>query len=225
MSMIGALRVWARTHTERSRYSPVGIAFHWIMAFLVLFQLAWGFYTSWLPAGGDKLAAYEVHSAAGLPILLLAVGRVGWRFLIPGPINDADRQGWQTRAAYAIHYVFYAAFFALPLSGWAMWSAVGEPGALHLAWLVPWPQLPFDQLPLTVRWRIMDMAEDIHLVFVIILLAAIPLHVVAALKHHFWNRHDVLRGMLPEIPDAEDPREGSPHRPREPRIPDASTSG
>src|SRR3546814_5042421 len=61
--MIKELRAWARVHTERDRYSPVGIAFHWIMALLILFQLGWGWYMSRLPVGGDKLHAYEVHSA------------------------------------------------------------------------------------------------------------------------------------------------------------------
>jgi cytochrome b561 len=223
--MIAALRAWARSHTERSRYSPVGIAFHWIMAFLVILQLGWGYYMSWLPAGGEKLHAYEVHSAIGLPILLLALARFAWRLMIPGPENDADTQGWQTQIAYAMHYVFYIAFFGLPLSGWAMWSSVAEPGPLYLAGVVPWPQLPFDQLPLTLRWQIMDVAEDVHHVLVLTLLAVIPLHVGAALKHHFWDRHDVLRGMLPEIPDAEDPRGGGQHKPREPKIPDRKVAG
>ena len=219
--MIAQLRAWARTHSERGRYTPVGIAFHWVMAFLVMFQLGWGYYASWVPAGGDKLHAYQVHSAAGLPILLLAIARFGWRLMIPGPVNDADRQGWQTQAAYAIHYLFYIAFFGLPLSGWVMWSSIAEPGPLYLGGILPWPALPFDQLPLTTRWRIMDVAEDVHLVLVVMLLLVIPLHVGAALKHHFWDRHDVLRGMLPEIPDAEDPREASSHRPREPHSPQA----
>ena len=51
MSVVGAVQRWARGHTEQSRYSPVGIAFHWIMAFLILFQLGWGFYASWVPVG------------------------------------------------------------------------------------------------------------------------------------------------------------------------------
>ncbi|GLI98983.1 cytochrome b [Sphingobium sp. BS19] len=223
--MIRALREWARRHTERSRYSPVGVAFHWIMAFLVLFQLGWGYYTSWIPAGGDKLYAYQVHSAVGLPILLLALARFAWRLLIPGPMNDADTQGWQSQFAYAIHYVFYIAFFGLPLTGWAMWSATAEPGPLYLAGVVPWPQLPFDQLSLEQSWRIMQAAETIHFWLVITLLIVIPLHVGAALKHHFWDRHDVLRGMLPEIPDAEDPRAAPQHRPREPRIPNEKAAG
>lgn len=219
--MIRQLRAWARTHSERNRYTPVGIAFHWIMAFLVLFQLGWGFYTSWLPAGGDKLHAYEVHSAVGLPILLLALARFAWRLMIPAPTNDGDGLGWQSTIAYVIHYLFYIAFFGLPLSGWAMWSAIAEPGPLHLAGVLPWPQLPFDQLPLTLRWQIMDIAEDVHLVLVVMLLVIVPLHVAAALKHHFWDRHDVLRGMLPEIPDAEDPRGVDSHKPRSPQLPSA----
>ena len=223
--MIGDLRRWARTHTETGRYSPVGIAFHWVMAALVMFQLGWGYYTSWLPAGGAKLYAYQIHSAVGLPILLLAIGRFFWRLMIPGPENDADRQGWQTQVAYAMHYVFYIAFFGLPLSGWAMWSSIAEPGPLYLGGLVPWPQLPFHQLPLTLRWQILDWAEDIHHILVITLMVVIPLHVGAALKHHFWDRHDVLRGMLPEIPDAESAQASQTHTPREPRIPPERAPG
>src|SRR3546814_11594302 len=111
--MLKQIRACARSHTERDRYSPVGIAFHWVMAFLVLFQLGWGWYASRMPVGGDKLHAYEVHSAAGLPVLLLAIGRVAWRLLLPRPVNDADPQGPHTDAANPPHYLFYACFFGL----------------------------------------------------------------------------------------------------------------
>ena len=179
--MIEALRAWARRHTEQDRYSPVGIAFHWVMAFLVLFQLGWGWWTGFLHPGGDKLLAYQVHSAAGLPILLLALGRLGWRLLIPGPVNDADKGGWQTQAAYVTHYLFYLCFFALPLSGWAMWSSVAEPGPLYLAGVMPWPRLPFEELPLAMRWAILDLAEDVHHALVVLLMVLVPVHVGAAL--------------------------------------------
>src|SRR3546814_2926422 len=105
-----------------------------------------------MPVGGDKLYAYQVHSAAGLPVLLLAIGRVAWRLIIPGPVNDADRQGLQTNAAYAIHYLFYACFFGLPISGWVMWSSIAAPGPLYLAGVLPWPRLPLEELPVWSRW-------------------------------------------------------------------------
>jgi cytochrome b561 len=223
--MIEKLRIWARKHTEQDRYSPVGIVFHWVMAALVLFQLGWGFYTDWLFPGGDKIRAYQVHSAAGLPILVLALFRGAWRIVIPGPINMADRLGWQTIIAYRTHFLFYLSFFALPLSGWVMWSSIAEPGPLYLAGVLPWPQLPLGSLDVMTRFAILDVAEDVHHAFVILLLVLIPAHAGAALKHHFWDRHDVLRGMLPEIPDWEDPRAAQRHKPRPPRSPERTEAG
>lgn len=216
--MIEALQRWARTHTEEGRYSPVGVAFHWTMAFLVLFQLGWGLWIGFMPAGGDKLSAYLLHAAAGLPILLLALARAGWRLVIPGPVNDADTLGLQTRIAHGLHYLFYFCFIAMPITGWIMWSAIVAPGPLSLAGVVPWPRLPLDELPLATRWQIMDAARNMHHWLAWLLAVIVPLHVIAALKHHFWDHHDVLRGMLPDIPDAVDPREGKQHRPRQPRV-------
>ena len=223
--MLESLRTWARKHTEKSRYSPVGIAFHWIMAALVLFQIGWGYWTDVIMPGGDKVFAYQVHSAAGLPILLLAVLRGVWRVLIPGPVNDADRLGFQSLLAHATHILFYICFFGLPLSGWVMWSSIASPGALRLGGVLPWPQVPLESLPEQARFVILQSAEEVHRYLIILLLVLIPAHAGAALKHHFWDRHDVLRGMLPEIPDWEDPRAEKRRKPREPRFPQESKAG
>src|SRR3546814_10116913 len=77
-----------------------------------------------------------------------------------------------------------------------------------------WPQLPFFDLPPTLQWAIMDWSEDVHHVLVLTLAVLIPLHIAAALKHHFWDRHDVLRGILPEIPDEKIRPEAKKHRQR-----------
>lgn len=223
--MIERLRRWARSHTEEGRYSPVGIAFHWVMAALVLFQIGWGYWTDAMMPGGDKVFAYQVHSAAGLPILILALLRGVWRLLIPGPQNDADRPGVQSSIAHVTHILFYICFFGLPLSGWIMWSSIAAPGPLSLGGVVPWPQVPLEGLDEPVRFTILQSAEQMHSYLIILLLVLIPAHVAAALKHHFWDRHDVLRGMLPEVPDLEDPRGGRQHRPREPRFQRESEAG
>lgn len=207
--MIKRLRDWGNSYSARGRYSPLGIAFHWVMALLILFQLGWGFWTDWLMPGGDKVRAYQIHSAAGLPILLLAMGRMAWRTLVKDPYNDADRQGWQTTISHITANLFYVTFFTLPLSGWLMWSSVAAPGPLYLGGLVPWPQLPLDNLDVLTRYWILDIAEDVHIGSVILLCVLVPAHVGAALKHHFWDRHDVLRGMLPEIPDEQ---AATPHK-------------
>lgn len=201
--MIRAIRDWAARHTAERRYSPVGQVFHWVMAALVTFQLGWGWHMGRLPAGGDKLRAYQLHAEIGLLMLALALLRLLWRIVVPGPINDADRLGWQTRAAQLTHILFYLCFFGLPLSGWAMWSALGSGLKLEMAGLIPWPQMPFETVPVAAQWWVLGWAEQTHGLLVLLLVVMIPLHVGAALKHHFWDRHDVLRGMLPELPEDE----------------------
>jgi cytochrome b561 len=212
--VILGLRHWARSYTGEGRYTPVGIGFHWTMAALVLFQLGWGWYAGFLPAGGEKLLAYRLHSDVGLLIFLLAFGRFAWRAVIPGPINDADAPGVQGWLAHATHIVFYLCFFGLPLSGWAMWSALGASEPLAVAGILPWPSMPFAELSPALQWWILDVAEDVHHVLVLTLTLLVPLHVAAALKHHFWDRHDVLSAMLPEVPDAETPRAAPTHEPK-----------
>ena len=223
--MTDRVRAWGNRYTARGRYSPVGILFHWVMAALILFQIGWGFWTDWMMPGGDKVFAYQVHSAAGLPVLLLAVARILWRILITDPYNDADRQGVQTRIAHVTAMLFYVTFFTLPLSGWVMWSSVASPGPLYLAGIVPWPQVPLGGLEPLTRYRILDLAEDVHIASVIALLLLIPAHAGAALKHHFWDRHDVLRGMLPEIPDWEGRPARSPNSLPAPSLQKGSEAG
>ena len=221
--MIDGLRRWARRYTDAGRYSPVGVAFHWVMAALVVFQLGWGTWASWQFAGGDKVRALQVHGAVGLVILVLALLRVVWRGLVPGPQNAADTLGWQTTLARAVQLVFYVCFFGLPLSGWAMWSAEAPPAPLALGGVLPWPRLPLDGLSLEARWQVLDVATSVHGILVIALLLLVPLHTAAALKHHFWNRDEVLQGMLPEVPDA--PAPAPPPTAPAPRPPQGSAAG
>lgn len=206
--MIEAIRQWAARHTAERRYSPVGVAFHWTMAALITFQLYWGWHMGRVPVGAEKLEGYRLHSELGLLMLVLAAMRLLWRMIVPGPVNDADKLGWQTRLAYLTHGLFYICFFGLPLSGWAMWSALGNGPDLSLAG-VPWPQMPFHDVPIAIQWAVLDWAEGIHALLVICLLVMVPTHAGAAIKHHFWDKHDVLIGMLPEL-KADEPAEGEP---------------
>ena len=189
---------WAAGHTDEGRYSPVAIAFHWTMAALVFVQLGLGWWMGRAPVGQGKVDAYSLHFAIGVVMLLLAVGRLGWRTLAPGPINDADKPGWQTTAAHLTHFVFYACLLGLPLSGWLMVSATAREQTLTLLGL-PWPLLPLETLSPQSLWLIEALAEWTHWGLVMSLLMLVPIHVVAALEHHFIARDDVLHGMLPIV--------------------------
>jgi len=191
---------WAAGHADEGRFSPVAIVFHWTMAALVVFQLGWGWWMGRLPVGGDKAAAYDIHFAVGILMLVLVIGRGGWRMLAPDVINDADKPGWESTAAHITHYVFYSCLFGLPLSGWAMVSATARDQELTLLGLVPWPLLPMHDLSNTQLWVIEAASEWMHWGLIVSLLVMIPIHVAGALKHQFIDRDDVLHGMLPIVP-------------------------
>jgi cytochrome b561 len=197
--IVRRLRLWAHGHTRERRYSPVGVAFHWTVAGLIVFQLWWGWRTGRLPVGAEKVEAYALHVQVGLLIFVATLARMVWRMIIPGPVNDADKPGWQSQAAHLTHFAFYFALLGLPLSGWAMLSATAPQQPLSMAGLVPWPHMPFADLTPERRWAIEAWAEMAHFGFILLVLALIPMHVGATLKHEIVDRDDVLSGMLPGI--------------------------
>ena len=223
--MIGGLRDWADRYRSRGKYTPVGVAFHWVMAGVVLYQLFTGWMMQRNLVGADKLEAYADHSEVGLALLLLGVLRLVWRLMLPGPINDADRMGWRSRVAHAMHATFYALFTVLPLSGWVMWSAIQPPRALYLAGVVPIPAMPFQTLSTAWQYRLLDAAEDVHAAGIVLLTLLVPVHAFAALKHHFWDRNDVLEGILPEVPDDFGHPSGAHYSPREAPAPPRADGG
>jgi len=223
--MIKLLQAWSQSYRDRGKYTPVGVAFHWIMAGLVIYQLGSGWLMQRELVGAEKINAYQLHSEIGLTLLLLGVLRLTWRLMVPGPINDADAQGWRTTAAHAIHNAFYALFAILPLSGWIMWSAIQPAAPLYLAGLVPVPSMPFYDLSPEWQFRVLDYAESVHAWGMILLTLLVPAHAGAAIKHHFWDRDDVFEGMLPEVPDTSWHPGGPNYRPPEPSLPHPPADG
>jgi cytochrome b561 len=191
---------WAAGHHDEGRYSPVAILFHWVMAVLVTFQLAWGWWMGQLPAGGDKVLAHDLHYGVGVLMLLLTLGRSAWRLLAPGPINDADKPGWESTAATILQWLFYLCLFGLPISGWAMISATAREQDLSAIGLIPWPLMPLQDLSAVQAWKMEAVAGWLHDGLIITLLLLIPVHVGAALKHQIIDRDDVLHGILPVVP-------------------------
>ena len=193
---------WAAGHHDEGRYSPIGIWFHWTMAAMVFFQLGWGLWMARVRqgVGGGMVAAYDVHFAVGVLMLILVIGRLSWRLMAPNLINDADKPGWESTAAHITHYVFYTCLFGLPLSGWAMISATARDQELTAGGFIPWPLLPFQNLSNTQLWAVEAAAEWMHWGLIITLLLMIPIHAGAALKHHLIDRDDVFHAMLPVVP-------------------------
>lgn len=189
---------WAEGYNRRGQYSPIGVAFHWIMAAAILFQLGYGWYLGFQGVGADKYLGYQLHGTIGFTIMTVGALRFFWRSNIAGP-DLVDDDSFSGKASAALQYFFYLCFFALPISGWVMWSALPGELTLSVAGLVPIPNLPFHQLSFDLQARLIRYATNTHQIFIWGLMLGIPGHAGAALLHHFIKRDRVLASMLPDL--------------------------
>lgn len=176
----------APDHRSHSGYSRTAIALHWIIAALIVGNVAGALLADALgpPAAGSIMA---VHKSFGLTVLGLSLVRLGWRVTHGFPRFPDSTPGWDAVAARATHLAFYGLMIAVPLAGWAMSSAGPRP----LGWFgIPFPKLPIGEAAGSV-------AHDAHVYLAYATVALLVLHVAGALKHHLVDRDDVLLRMLP----------------------------
>ena len=84
------------------------------------------------------------------------------------------------------------------LAGWATVSAA--PIAVPTMWfgLFEWPHLPIlSTLPRAQKIVIDPSLQATHAILAFSWMALVALHIAAALKHHFKDRDQVLKHMLP----------------------------
>lgn len=163
-------------------------AFHWLIVLLIINQ--------WLIAeraedlkGLARVQALGWHKSFGITILMLAVLRLVWRWMNPVPTLDGNTKRWERVLAALSHVLLYSLIFALPLTGWMMSSA----RSYSVSWFKLF-QLPDLVAPSPAVYEWMNGAH--HLLFNVLVVVA-ALHVLGALKHHFIDRNEVLKRMLP----------------------------
>src|SRR5271155_1910702 len=175
--------------TQATRYSALAQIFHWVIAGLIIVQFTLARLAEPLPLGVHKLALLARHKSVGMTILMLAVLRLLWRIWHPAPPLPPGMTRWERIGARATHAAFYVLLFAMPLTGWTMSSAKNY----SVSWfgLFTWPNL------ISPDEHAFDLLRTTHVIMSDVLLAIAILHIVAALKHHFWNKDDVLVRMVP----------------------------
>ena len=171
-----------------NRYTPVAIAFHWLLAVAIVCSFCVGLYMSDLSMSPTRLKLFNWHKWAGMTIFALSALRLLWR-LTHRPPADVPMPAWQQRAAHAAHIALYALFFAVPLAGWAYSSSAGFPVVVY--GVLPLPDfVPVDK----------DLAAAIkpwHGRCAWLLALLVVAHIAAALKHHFIDRDGLLLRMRP----------------------------
>ena len=82
------------------RYTGVAIALHWLIAALIVAQIAFGWYLQSVPRKTpDRTIYVNLHKSTGLTIGLLILLRLAWRFTHKAPPLPASIPAWQRTAA------------------------------------------------------------------------------------------------------------------------------
>ncbi|MGY4816340.1 cytochrome b [Pseudomonas chlororaphis subsp. piscium] len=176
-----------------SSYSLAARLFHWSMALIIIGVWLIGFYSANLrgdvPRGGP---AVFVHKAIASTLLFLLLARLCYRLTHRYPAMPGNFSRAMSGIAHIAHALLYlVAMLAVPLSGWYWSSVAGHPIPLLGLFNLP-PIASVDQS----RY---DLAMWIHRLLSWGAGALILVHVLAALKHHFFDKDDILARMLPGV--------------------------
>ncbi|TWI61509.1 cytochrome b561 [Pseudoduganella lurida] len=172
------------------RYTKPAMLLHWLIAVLIVAAFTMGLVMVDIPGfTPTKLKYFSWHKWMGVTVLALAALRLLWRRANRPPPHPASMPQWQVRAADFTHVLLYVLMFAVPLSGYLYTTAAGVPVVYLGVWQIPAAFAADPDLKATLKpvhyWLNMGLA------------ALVFMHVAAALKHHFVDRDDVLKRMLP----------------------------
>ncbi|MCG2841508.1 cytochrome b [Sandaracinobacter sp. RS1-74] len=183
-----------------SSYSRTAITLHWLIALLLIGNFVGGLLMEDLFNAADPatrqlgFTVAQLHKSIGLTILVLSLVRLGVRLVAGAPPLPAHMTPVERLLSKLTHWGFYAVMILVPLSGWVMVSA--SPLAFPTIWfgLFEWPHLPIASSKETA-----GAASEAHELMAFFGAFLFFLHVGGALKHHFWDRDDVLARMLPWV--------------------------
>jgi cytochrome b561 len=174
-----------RNHTK---WGAMAQFFHWVMVLAILGNGLFGLLMDLAHSPMQKINWLALHKSIGLTVLALFLLRLAWRMADRRPPEEPAPR-WQQLTAHVVHGLLYVLIAAMPLSGWWFNSVSGKP----LQWF------KLFNLPALAEKNddIRHFAHGVHEYLFWFLLLVLVAHVGAALKHHVFDKDNVLRRMLP----------------------------
>lgn len=168
-------------------YGSVAVILHWLIALLVIGQIAAGLVMVRL---ADQRLAFELvqwHKSFGLLTLALVALRIAWRLFNPPPEMPAAMPGWERLAALLSHGLLYLLMLVAPVTGWLLASASVLAIPTYAFYLFIVPHLPVART---------DASETLwtsaHHLAAYALTGLVAVHIAAALRHRFILKDTVL---------------------------------
>ncbi len=188
-----------------SRYGSVSKTFHWLTVLLILTAIPLGIIANKMAYDTSEALAlkaflFSMHKTVGITAFFVALARIAWALSQPKPAGLHPENRAESFLAELVHWLLYGSLLLVPLTGWIHHASTS--GFAPIWW-------PFGQnLPLVPKSETLAaLTAGLHIVFERVLVISIFLHIAGALKHHFIDKDDTLRRMLPGVTEA-----GQPHK-------------
>lgn len=192
----------ASLRNSENSWGLVALLIHWLMALALTGLIVFGllmvnaFKADGLDAsvfGMGIYDAFQTHKSFGLTLFALVLFRMVWRAFNPPPKLPDDMPAIERLAAHAGHLALYFLMIAIPVSGWLMASSS--------PWEIPTYYFGLFQVwhPLGPDEAMETLLKRVHFWLSMGLVFTVATHIVAALKHHFINKDEVLSRMAPFI--------------------------
>ena len=172
-------------------YNRVARAFHWVVALLVVVNIAIGIFHD--PLGEIYQGVMGIHKSIGFVVLALAIFRLYWRVTHPAPPLPDNVSNLQGFIAHGVHWLFYGLMIIMPMTGWILSSGGKYP--LEFFGLFDIPKLAVEP-----KSALQIASHNAHVVFGFGWAALLAIHVGAALHHQFVLKDNVLNRIWPGAP-------------------------
>ncbi len=177
-----------KSNNVKDRYGLLSIGLHWFMLLLLVAVYASMEFRGSFPKGSDTREALKTwHYMLGLSVFLLVWIRLAINLAGQAPPITPEPSLWQMRLAQFMKVALYLLMAGLPVLGWLLLSAKGQP--------VPFFGLQLPSLMAENR-QAASWIKDIHETGATAGYFLVGLHAVAALYHHYIVRDNTLQRML-----------------------------
>ncbi|MCZ2127561.1 MAG: cytochrome b/b6 domain-containing protein [Anaerolineales bacterium] len=166
------------------RYTPLQVALHWSVFWLLIAEFVVGKVSANLPNGGVKLSLLAIHATLGVLILIAMLARLVLRAKSPAPPHASAGNPFFDWLAKATHIALYLFTILMALSGMTLSL---QAGLLPAVFSASAAALPADFFDFTARAT--------HGFIAPVLLALIVLHIVGAFYHQLIVKDNLISRM------------------------------
>ena len=165
-----------------TRYHPVHVVLHWLIAVFVLFFLLMGSFVMSPMPNSEELPLLQMHSMFGPILGVLIVIRLGSRFFLKRPEPADAGHPLLNFASKAVHFLLYMGVFLMLFSGASLSRAYNLMEILSGNGSMPDDLFVYPQ-------------RAMHGTVGYIMLALVALHFGAAMYHQFIRKDNLLSRM------------------------------